>query len=210
MQKVVIVIVIVIAIVIAIVIVIVIVIAIVICTIIITIAVCITIKRFTSFLGVSAPLHLIMESMQDTMDPAESAPTSATITNAVAIRGGGIPLDESLHHSWVVRPTTILGRRFVAISCQAGRCREFFQGNFEMVKYIKELRDSKSGELMRAATQQIDPNDDSPAATTSVSDRPKRELIDQIPRVIEVEVETRNGIRATVNVVTTWRARGGT
>ena len=37
--------------------------------------------------------------------------------------------------------------------------------------------------------------------------RPKRELIDKIPKTIEVEVETRNGVQATVRVLPTWRER---
>ena len=35
--------------------------------------------------------------------------------------------------------------------------------------------------------------------------RPKRELVDRIPRVLELSVVTRCGVEATVNVLPSWR-----
>ena len=37
--------------------------------------------------------------------------------------------------------------------------------------------------------------------------RPRRELIDRIPRVLEISVVTRNGVEATVNVLPSWREK---
>ena len=38
--------------------------------------------------------------------------------------------------------------------------------------------------------------------------RPRRELIDRIPRVLELSVVTRNGFEATVSVLPSWREKG--
>ena len=146
---------------------------------------------------------------------AESAPrdlltlprTAATVDAAFVIRGGGIPFDQSLQNSWVVEPVTVDGRRFVEICAQDARCKLYFQQNFAMVKYIKQVRDRKVFELMLSVLPQSDPNEDNPVVT-SVSDRARRELINQIPKTIDIEVDTRNRIRARVTVVASWPENG--
>ena len=134
-------------------------------------------------------------------NPAESAP--ASIVDVVAIRGGGIPLDESMHLAWVVNPEIVEGRRFVEIYAADCRCRAYFQQKFAMVNHIKALRDRKALELMRALAQEEDLNETNVAAR--MPDRPKRELIDQIASIIDIEVCTRNGVQATVSVIPSWR-----
>ena len=145
------------------------------------------------------------ESAEIITDPAESAQRSATIDAIVAIRGGGFPSDHPIQHAWLAKPTIIDGRRFVDI-CASSRSRAFLQHNFAMVKHIKTLRDRKSRQLMQAVIPSDDPNGDN--VETSVSDRPRRELIDFIPNIIDIEVDTMNGIRATVSVVPSWREKG--
>ena len=96
--------------------------------------------------------------------------TAATVDAAFVIRGGGIPFDQSLQSSWVVEPVTVDGRRFVEICAQDARCKLYFEQNFAMVRYIKQVRDRKVFELMLSVLPQTDPNEDNPVVT-SVSDR---------------------------------------
>ena len=143
-------------------------------------------------------------------DAAESAQGSATITDVVAIRGGGIPVDQSIQCAWLVQPEEIDGRRFMKVSTQDGRCRLYFGGNFGMVNHIKKLRDLKTLDLMRAAAHEgEDPNASfsDPTNNNKLPERPKRELIDLIPKIIDIDVSTNNGIQATVSVIPNWRDR---
>ena len=138
---------------------------------------------------------------------AESAHRSATITELVAIRGGGLPDDLPNNNTWVAQPEEIEGRRFVHVTSGDGRCRAFFSYNFDMVNHIKSLRDRKVMDLMLASSvQEEDPNEPNPVAQTTPT-RPKRELIDLIPKIIDIEVETRTGVQATVSVISTWKSR---
>ena len=134
-------------------------------------------------------------------NPAE--PAHASIADVVAIRGGGIPLDEPLHMAWIVNPEIIEGRRFVQIVYNNHRCRVYFQKDFAMVHHIKALRDRKAKQLMQALAKEEDLNETNVAAR--MPDRPKRELIDQIASIIDIEVCTRNGVQATVSVIPSWR-----
>ena len=138
---------------------------------------------------------------------AESAHRSATITELVAIRGGGLPDDLPNNNTWVAQPVEIEGRRFIHVPAGDGRCRAFFSYNFDMVNHIKSLRDRKVMDLMLASSvQEEDPNEPNPVAQTTPT-RPKRELIDLIPKIIDIEVETRTGVQATVSVISTWRSK---
>ena len=59
---------------------------------------------------------------------------------------------------------------------------------------------------MRGLANEEDPN--SAEISPSVRPcRPKRELIDSIPEVIELEVVTRNGVQVTVKVRPSWREK---
>ena len=100
------------------------------------------------------------------------------------------------------------GRRFVDIYAAYPRCRAYFSANFAMINHIKALRDRKALELMRALAEQEDPNEPNPRQSR-MPDRPKRELIDQIESMIDIEVCTRNGVQATVSVIPSWRKKQG-
>ena len=139
--------------------------------------------------------------------PAESAQLPASITDVVAIRGGGIPHDEFITQTWLMKAEEVQGRRFVDINTRDPRCRTYFQQNFAMVCHIKGLRDRKAKELMQALCQNEDPNEENPRQGRMPT-RPKRELIVQIEPIIDVEVETKNGVQATVSVIPSWRDKG--
>ena len=52
-----------------------------------------------------------------------------------------------------------------------------------------------------------DPNDLNNIRPEGRLNRPRRELIDRIPRVLEITVVTRSGVEATVNVLPSWREK---
>ena len=72
-----------------------------------------------------------------------------------------------------------------------------------MVNHIKDIRNRKALQLMQALAKDEDLNETSIVAR--MPDRPKRELIDQIASIIDIEVCTRNGVQATVSVIPSWR-----
>jgi len=138
---------------------------------------------------------------------AGSAQGSATTTEFVAIRGGGIANDAPKPQIWHVEPCMVQDVEFLEISARDPHCRRFFQKRFAMVRHIKAIRNAKTLELMTAlSNHEGDPNDDMPNDSNSSpcksrkTDRPRRELIDDLPKVIDLEVHTRSGIRATVRV----------
>ena len=144
--------------------------------------------------------------------PAASDQRSAHIVDTVAIRGGGIPLDATQHCAWMLVPEVVDGHRFIDVGQNDHGAGRYLNKNFDMVERLRHRRNTKVAELMRAiASAEVDPNSNgciSPDAEDRRLSRPKRELIDKIPKTIEVEVETRNGVQHTVRVVPSWRERG--
>ena len=76
---------------------------------------------------------------------------SASLTEVVAVRGGGIPLDGPLSTAWLLTPEEIEGLRFVDISIASYRYQKYFAGRFYMLNHLKTLRDAKTAEAMQAA-----------------------------------------------------------
>jgi len=54
---------------------------------------------------------------------------------------------------------------------------------------------------MRGLVAEEDPNDLNSVPAQAGTHRPRRELIDRIPRVLEISVVTHFGVEATVNVL---------
>ena len=137
----------------------------------------------------------------------ESSQRSATLTNVVAIRGGGIPLDAGCTNSWIVVPEVVEGHEFVDIYTSDYKCKKYLDGHYSMINHIKKIRDFETAEAMRNLAAEDDPNDMSPS-DGSLPNRPRRELIDLIPRILELSVETRSGVVAVVKVLPSWRGKG--
>ena len=138
----------------------------------------------------------------------ESSQRSASITDVVAVRGGGIPLDAGLGYAWIVEPEVVEGCRFIDIYTSDYKCKKYLDGNYMMVKYLKKLRDKKTTEAMKELAHEEDPNDlNSTQPVEATLTRPKRELIDRIPPTLEISVVTRNGVEATVFVLPSWREK---
>ena len=61
---------------------------------------------------------------------------------------------------------------------------------------------------MRGLATEEDPNDLNSIRSGGTLNRPRRALIDRIPRVLELSGVTRNGVEARVKVVPSWREKG--
>ena len=138
----------------------------------------------------------------------------AVITPCVAIRGGGIDVECHLASAWIVEPKTVnderegepVERQFCPVQLEIYRCTKFLKKKKGMVNHIIELRNEKVKELMKALPRAEDPNDNY-ASADAAPKHPKREMIDQISKVITVEVVSSTGFQASVNVMATWRER---
>ena len=71
---------------------------------------------------------------------AASAQRSASLAEVVAVRGGGIPLDATLAHAWMLAPEVVDGRRFVDIYTGDHRCKMYLRGNIAMVERLKKTK----------------------------------------------------------------------
>ena len=134
---------------------------------------------------------------------AESA--QAVVTDCVAVTAGH-PTHE-FKFAWILKPDIVDGLRFVDVHVGDYRCQRFLGENIAMVDHIKRLRNRKVEKLMKELAQDDDPNGDN-LVHGGQQNRPKRELIDRLPSTIVIEVETRSGIAASVNVLPSWRERG--
>ena len=109
---------------------------------------------------------------------AASDQRSASITDAVAVRGGGIPLKATQHHAWILVPEVVDGRRFFDVYTGDHRAKKYLNYNFGMVERLQKLRDVKGAALLRElAAADADPNFDgciSPNAEDRRLNRPKR------------------------------------
>ena len=70
---------------------------------------------------------------------------------------------------------------------------------------MHESRDAAAASAIRSLATKKDPGDSSSIRSDGAMSRPKRELVDRIPRVLELSVVTRCGVEATVNVLPSWR-----
>ena len=75
-----------------------------------------------------------------------------------------------------------------------------------MVKHIKTIRNKEVSARMRALSQEEDPNEER-VQTDSTTCKPKRELIDRIPKILAIDVTTASTV-ATVNVLAEAREHG--
>ena len=121
----------------------------------------------------------------------------------VAVTGGGIKDEEP---AWIIKPTIVGETRFADIYTNNYRCKHFLGNDFNMVRHIKAIRNIKVNALMRAFSQEDDPNEEHVQTDGTVC-MPKRGLIDRIPKVLTIDVETASNV-ATVNVLPAVRVHG--
>ena len=96
---------------------------------------------------------------------------------------------------WVTVPNIIQGRTFVTID---HRCRDLFGENGWMLADVKQCRNGKVAELTaESARDDGDPNGPEPK-------RRKRHPMDHVPRIITINIPTRRGTYATIDVLSSW------
>ena len=135
------------------------------------------------------------------------------LQNVFAVTGGGLNLTPdglSRAHdnrSWIIQPTLIDGKNFGDIYSGNYHCRLYVGNDFAMVDHLRDLRNAKVKELMQALSAAADPNEEN-VLTDGPLTMPKRELFDNLPAIITINVKTMSSMVAEVNVLPDWRLKG--
>ena len=72
------------------------------------------------------------------MSSDEACQRSASITEVVAVRGGGIPLEAPIGQAWIMEPDEVQGQKFVDIYTGGYMCKKYLDGNNGMIQHIKK------------------------------------------------------------------------
>ena len=131
---------------------------------------------------------------------SSSTQRACVLEDVIAVTGGGIKDDVP----WIIKPIIVEGKRFANILGDNYRCQQFLGKRFNMVKHIKTIRSKEVDAHMRALSKEEDPN---MADVETDSTKPKRELIDRIPKILAIDVTTASTV-ATVNVLAEAREHG--
>ena len=131
---------------------------------------------------------------------SSSTQRACVLEDVVAVTGGDIKDDGE----WIIKPIIVEGKRFANILGDNYRCQQFLGKRFNMVKHIKTIRSKEVNAQMRALSKEEDPN---MADVETDSTKPKRELIDRIPKILAIDVTTTSTV-ATVNVLAEAREHG--
>ena len=134
------------------------------------------------------------------------------LENVFAVTGGGIDLMMTDGrgrgmHAWIIIPTMVEGKSFGDVWKGNYFCGKFVDKNFEMVDHIRDLRNTRVKELMQALSAAADPNEEM-VLTDGPLTMPKRELFDNLPAIITINVKTMSSMVAEVNVLPDWRLKG--
>ena len=127
------------------------------------------------------------------MSQDEGQPASS-ILECVSIRGGGIA--QTKVDGWIAVPKEVDGMRMVTIDFSF-KCKEFLPAGAAMVKHIRKPQNKRVAEMMQTLPSEDDPNGEN-VQGPSPPKRPKRELIDQLPAFIDLEVVTQSCVCALV------------
>jgi hypothetical protein len=135
------------------------------------------------------------------------------LENVFAVTGGGIDLmTDGLSrvrgvHAWIIIPTMVEGKSFGDVYNGNHFCGKYVGKNFAMVNHIRDLRNTKVKELMQQLSAAADPNEEN-VLTDGPLTMPKRELFDNLPAIITINVKTMSSMVAEVNVLPDWRLKG--
>ena len=135
------------------------------------------------------------------------------LENVFAVTGGGIDLmtDGSSRvrgvHAWIIIPTMVEGKSFGDVYNGNHFCGKYVGKNFAMVNHIRDLRNTRVKELMQELSAAADPNEEN-VLTDGPLTMPKRELFDNLPAIITINVKTMSSMVAEVNVLPDWRLKG--
>ena len=135
------------------------------------------------------------------------------LENVFAVTGGGIDLmTDGLPrvrgvHAWIIIPTLVDGKSFGDVYNGNHLCGKHVGKNSAMVNHIRDLRNTKVQELMQQLSAAADPNKEN-ELTDGPLTMPKRELFDNLPAIITINVKTMSPMVAEVNVLPDWRLKG--
>ena len=122
----------------------------------------------------------------------------------VVIRGGGIPRDAPLSHAWVTEVEVVDGVTFLAVAKNSYFAQVFLQKKYAMLDCIVDARNKVVMDKMASLDATDDPNNPGDVVPNALK-KPRRQLIDDLPTVITVTVESVNGINHDIRVKTCWR-----
>ena len=125
-----------------------------------------------------------------------------SVTPAMVIRGGGIPIDSAVSASLVLLTETVEEVDFVELELKY-RCKQFLRDKEKMLKHIVNLRNAMTEDKMRGLSSLDDANADV-AIQQPMPKRPKKQLVDEIDRILTVDVKTSEGKEAEVKVLSSW------
>jgi hypothetical protein len=120
-----------------------------------------------------------------------------------AVTGGGL---SETGNAWIITPMLVDGKKIGDIYNRDHSTGNFVGKNFAMVEHIRNLRNQKVKELMEQLSAGDDPNNDDAQIDGTLS-KPKRELVDRLPKILTITVTTASVV-ASVNVLPAWRDKG--
>ena len=124
--------------------------------------------------------------------------------DVVLVTGGR--LGDAPASAWVVPVEKLDGHRFVYVDRVASNVRKMLGNDFGMLDHITKLRNAASDSLMlRICGKEADPLQDDDAR--NLPKRPRKDMIDEIPKYTTVKVETGDGREQRVLVRTAAGAR---
>ena len=109
-------------------------------------------------------------------------------------------------NAWIITPKEVDGKVFGEIYKGDELTRKFLGNNFAMAEHIRHLRNEMVKKQMMVLSAEDDPNNDDARADCTLT-KPKRDLVDQLPKVLTVIVQTAS-MEVSVNVLTEWRSSG--
>ena len=135
--------------------------------------------------------------------------TPCELVPVFSVTGGGIKPsvdDPASGFAWIITPETVGGKQFGDISKKSYYCKKYVGNDFAMVEHIRDLRNKRVLELMQKLNAEEDPNQETirDGAPLII---PKRELFEQLPQIITVNVKT-TSMEVDVNVLVDWRQKG--
>ena len=147
-------------------------------------------------------LPVCTRALLDLLGVALFSLTMCSVTPAMVIRGGGIPIDAAVTASLVLFTETVEEKEFVELEMKY-RCKLFLRDKERMVKHIVNLRNAATEGKMGGLSSLDDANADA-AIQQPMPKRPKKQLVDEIDRILTVHVKTAAGNEADVNVLSSW------
>ena len=123
--------------------------------------------------------------------------------NVVAISGGS--LKGKVHAAWIARVHEIDTKKFVTADRLDCRFAKYVDSNFKMLDFVIDIRNKVVEDAMRATCSADDPMQDDDAAP--LPKRPRKEMFDDIPKIIEIKVQRVGKPELTLKVLSCWYTR---